>query len=264
MPGKEEMLEELTVEELKLMAKAKGITGYSNKLKSELIELVASEYERDEIREWKEIEEPEDEGEEATEKPPSIVEKIESNLVVIGIAICVVAVILGVTAGYYYMGSESGNGSGNGEYSTYVNENLDFTFTGSSNWYVRESPYQENTLFVVDNKGTETSLISSIQVTAKENFLNEFDGLEDYRNYIQGQVDNSENASFIEEPSLIKDGRAVYTQIKLSSSNQKVHQTHLLLMDELMYRAVFQVPENLFDNYREDHDEFFDSFDTIE
>lgn len=53
MPSKEELLEEKTVDELKQMARDKKISRYSNKTKSELIELIRENYQKKEIENWK-------------------------------------------------------------------------------------------------------------------------------------------------------------------------------------------------------------------
>lgn len=52
MPTKREMLEEKTVEELKQMARDADMSGYSNARKSELMDMIDSEYTKDEIESW--------------------------------------------------------------------------------------------------------------------------------------------------------------------------------------------------------------------
>lgn len=52
MPTKRELLEEKTVKELKQMARDKDLSGYSSMNKSELVDLVKSNYLKDEIETW--------------------------------------------------------------------------------------------------------------------------------------------------------------------------------------------------------------------
>lgn len=52
MGEKRNLLEKKTVEELKQMAKYKSFSGYSNKNKSELIELIKDQFTESEIKNW--------------------------------------------------------------------------------------------------------------------------------------------------------------------------------------------------------------------
>lgn len=52
MGEKTELLEEKTVEELKQMARYKGFSGYSNKSKLELINLIRNHFSEGEIENW--------------------------------------------------------------------------------------------------------------------------------------------------------------------------------------------------------------------
>lgn len=52
MGEKRNLLEEKTVEELKQMARYKSFSGYSNKSKSELIELIQDHFSESEINNW--------------------------------------------------------------------------------------------------------------------------------------------------------------------------------------------------------------------
>lgn len=56
MPTKHELLEEKTVKELKQMARDKALSGFSTMKKSELIDLIESNYLKDEIRNWPDLE----------------------------------------------------------------------------------------------------------------------------------------------------------------------------------------------------------------
>ncbi len=59
---KRELLEEKTVEELKDMARDRDLSGYSNMVKDELIELINSSYTKAEIKAWAKEEEGEEES----------------------------------------------------------------------------------------------------------------------------------------------------------------------------------------------------------
>lgn len=50
--GKEELLEERTVKELREMAKEKNLSGYSDLRKAELVNLISENYSKEEIIEW--------------------------------------------------------------------------------------------------------------------------------------------------------------------------------------------------------------------
>ncbi|KXA89649.1 hypothetical protein AKJ57_05025 [candidate division MSBL1 archaeon SCGC-AAA259A05] len=78
MPTKKELLEEKTVKELKEMAREKNLSGYSNLRKSELIDMIAENYKKSEVKTWPEIEEEVEETEEPQEEEPEeIVEEEE-------------------------------------------------------------------------------------------------------------------------------------------------------------------------------------------
>lgn len=57
MPTKKEMLEKMTVKELKQMARDKDLPGYSTKNKSGLVEMIEKNYLKREIGAWPELEE---------------------------------------------------------------------------------------------------------------------------------------------------------------------------------------------------------------
>lgn len=72
---KRELLEEKTVKELKDMARDRDLSGYSQMVKDELIELINSNYTKAEIKAW-----PEGEEEETEEAPPEeAVEEVEEE-----------------------------------------------------------------------------------------------------------------------------------------------------------------------------------------
>ncbi len=79
MPTKKELLEEKTVDDLKQMARDKDLSGYSNMVKGELIDLINENYLKREIKEWPDLEEEEEETEEETvEEEPA--EEVDTGI----------------------------------------------------------------------------------------------------------------------------------------------------------------------------------------
>ncbi|KXB08375.1 hypothetical protein AKJ58_00005 [candidate division MSBL1 archaeon SCGC-AAA385D11] len=56
MPTKKELLEKMTVKELKQMARNKDLSGYSTKNKSGLVEMIKDNYLKKEIKAWPKLE----------------------------------------------------------------------------------------------------------------------------------------------------------------------------------------------------------------
>lgn len=251
MASKLEMLEEMTVRELKCMARDNGISGYSNKRKSELIDLIDEELTESEVRSWL--------GGDAGGKSSDF------NLMKIGVAVIAVAALVGFTVGYIEIGPV---GSSRKEY---VNENLGFSITYPSSWVpavddLSGTDFGELQLemYIIEKVSeNEIGALYSVTVENRSDVT-----LENIRDQKVLDLEMKENASIISGPeSQSVDGAPAFEIfVRRVSQSGGIYRTEekFIQKDNFLYILRGFSLENRYDDYKSTFNRITESFNFLE
>ncbi len=115
-----EILQDRTVEELKELAREKGLSGYSNLRKSELIDMIMDNLSKEDIASYFGLEE---------ETPAPFTDKLSSRpWLVAGVTVCLLAIVAGISARQIFGPPEVEESQ---DYTTYM-ENVYYKFSFSA------------------------------------------------------------------------------------------------------------------------------------